>query len=179
MQQHTLNVLVQDHPGILTRTVSLLRRRAYNIASLAVGHSETAGVSRMTVVVDATDATQVVRQLDGLIEVLAVHDLTASGAVQRETVLARIVAPGSRLAAVVTLALEDGARVLDVGGEAVILELTDTPERVEAFIGRLRPAGIAELRRTGTLAMTRGGQNADREASFQSQADGVAGDNDQ
>lgn len=179
MQQHTLNVLVQDHPGVLNRTVSLLRRRAYNIASLAVGHSEIPGISRMTVVVDATDATQVVKQLDRLVEVLAVHDVTYASAVQRETVLARIVAPGDRLAAVVTLALEDGARVVDVASDALILELTDTPERVEAFISRLRPAGIAELRRTGKLAMMRGDADAGLETPFQSQADGAAGDDPQ
>src|SRR5512133_4308579 len=111
MQRHTLNVLVQDHPGALHRAVSLLRRRAYNISSLAVGRSERTDASRMTLVVDAADARQVVRQLGALIEVLAVHDVTGSGAVRRETVLARVGAPGDQLAPVVTLALECGARV--------------------------------------------------------------------
>ena len=176
MQQHTLNVLVKDHPGVLHRTVSLLRRRAINIASLAVGRSERADESRMTVVVDAADARQVVRQLDTLVEVLAVHDVTDALAVRRETLLVRVRARGDELAAVVTLALDDGVHVLDVGNDAAILELTDTPERVDAFIALLRPVGIVELRRTGTLAMTRGG-SADAEL-HPLQAERSAGDDD-
>lgn len=173
MQRHTLNVLVQDHPGALHRAVSLLRRRAYNISSLAVGRSERADASRMTLVVDAADARQIVRQLGALIEVLAVHDVTGSAAVRRETVLARVGAPGDQLAAVVTLALEFGARVVDVSDEVAILELTDVPERVDALIMSLQPFGIVELRRTGTLAMTRGG-SADGVPFTHSQADGSA-----
>lgn len=175
MQRHTLNVLVQDQPGALHRAVSLLRRRSYNISSLAVGRSERADASRMTLVVDAADARQVVRQLGTLIEVLAVHDVTGSGAVQRETVLARVGAAGDQLAAVVALALECGARVVDVGDDVAILELTDVPERVSGLITRLQPFGIVELRRTGILAMTRGG-SADGVPSPLTQADGSTGD---
>jgi acetolactate synthase-1/3 small subunit len=175
MHRHTLNVLVQDHPGALHRAVSLLRRRSYNISSLAVGRSERDDASRMTLVVDAADARQVVRQLASLIEVLAVHDVTGSGAVQRETVLARVGAPGDHLAAVVSLALEFGARVVDVGDAVAIVELTDVPERVDGFIAHLQPFGILELRRSGTLAMTRGG-TADGDPYPQAQADGSAGE---
>ena len=91
---HTFAVYVDNKPGVLNRVSSLFRRRAFNIESLTVGHTETPGISRMTVVVDASDATQVVKQLDGLVEVIAVHDVTCAGVAHREMVLAKVVATG-------------------------------------------------------------------------------------
>ena len=101
MAQHTLIALLQDRAGVLHRTVTLLRRRGFNIASLAVGRSEVPGISRMTLVVDATDASQVVTQLDRLVEVIGVTDVTNERAVQRETALAKIVSSPKRLAELV------------------------------------------------------------------------------
>ncbi len=178
LPQHTLIVLMQDHPGVLHRTVSLLRRRAFNIASLAVGHSEIPGVSRMTLVVDAAESTQVVQQLDRLVEVLAVHDITHAPAVQRETMLAKVSAPSAQLDALVTLARDHGARVLDLGAAAVILELTDRPDRVDEFVALIRPYGVTELMRTGRLAMMRGTMPATPTLSYRAQADG-AGEEDE
>ncbi len=175
MSQHTLIALLQDRPGVLHRTVTLLRRRGFNIASLAVGRSEVPGISRMTLVVDASDATQVVSQLDRLVEVIGVTDVTNEHAVQRETALAKIVASPSRLHQLVDIVAAHGARVLHVGDDEMIVEITDTPERVELFIAFIRPEGLAELMRTGRLAMMRGRTTTRLEAPahYRDQADGA------
>lgn len=155
---HTLVALVQDRPGVLHRTVSLFRRRGFNIASLAVGHSETPGVSRLTLVVDADDVEQVVKQLYRLIEVLKVVDVTREPTVERETVLAKVHAPSGARPAVVAVVNAFDARTTDVGASTMIVEMTGTPARVESFIQVLRPFGIRELTRSGRLAMVRGGR---------------------
>jgi acetolactate synthase-1/3 small subunit len=175
MSQHTLIALLQDRPGVLHRTVTLLRRRGFNIASLAVGRSEVPGISRMTLVVDASDATQVVSQLDRLVEVIGVTDVTNEQAVQRETALAKITASPSRLSQLVDFVAASGGRVLDVGDDEIIVEITDTPERVEAFIALIRPEGLSELMRTGRLAMMRGRTPTRLEAPahYRDQADGA------
>jgi acetolactate synthase-1/3 small subunit len=175
MSQHTLIALLQDRPGVLHRTVTLLRRRGFNIASLAVGRSEVPGISRMTLVVDASDATQVVSQLDRLVEVIGVTDVTNEQAVQRETALAKITASPSRLSQLVDFVAASGGRVLDVGDDEIIVEITDTPERVEAFIALIRPEGLSELMRTGRLAMMRGKTPTRLEAPahYRDQADGA------
>lgn len=175
MSQHTLIALLQDRPGVLHRTVTLLRRRGFNIASLAVGRSEVPGISRMTLVVDASDATQVVSQLDRLVEVIGVTDVTNAHPVQRETALAKIVASPSRLLQLVDIVATHGARVLHVGDDEMIVEITDTPERVELFIAFIRPEGLAELMRTGRLAMMRGRTPTRLEAPahYRDQADGA------
>ena len=175
MSQHTLIALLQDRPGVLHRTVTLLRRRGFNIASLAVGRSEVPGVSRMTLVVDAADATQAVAQLDRLVEVIGVQDVTRDNAVQRETALAKIKAPADRAAALVDLVTRHGARVLDLGDHELIVEMTDSPERVEAFIALVRAEGLTELMRTGRLAMMRGPtpQRLEAPDAYRAQADGA------
>ena len=175
MRPHTLIALLHDRPGVLHRTVTLLRRRGFNIVSLAVGRSEVPGISRMTLVVDANDATQVVRQLDRLVEVIGVTDATSLSAIQRETAMMKIIAPAARLSAIADEAIAAGARVLEIGEREVILEITDTPERVDAFIAAMRPSGIAELMRTGRLAMLRGRTPPALETplNYREQADGA------
>lgn len=178
MAQHTLIALLQDRAGVLHRTVTLLRRRGFNIASLAVGRSEVPGISRMTLVVDATDASQVVMQLDRLVEVIGVTDVTNERAVQRETALAKIVSSPTRLAELVDIVAEYGARVLDLSEEELIVQITDTPERVEEFITMIRAEGLAELMRTGRLAMMRGRtpKSFEAPAHYRAQADGAPAD---
>ena len=154
--RHTIVALVEDHPGVLHRAVSLFRRRGYNIESLAVGPSEVEGASRMTIVVEAKDAEQVVRQFNRLIEVLMVRDVTNEAAVERETALVKIDARTADVAGVIALAHAAGARVVDVSGGVVVVEVTDSPARIETFIDTMRPLGIRELMRTGRLTMTRG-----------------------
>ncbi len=175
MAQHTLIALLHDRPGVLHRTVTLLRRRGFNIVSLAVGRAEVPGISRMTLVVDAQDPTPVVQQLDRLGEVIAVSEAAAETAIHRETAMMKIAAPADRLPVIADAALAAGAHVLELAETEVILELTDTPERVEAFIAAMQPAGIAELVRTGRLAMLRGpaAHVTETPADFRIQADGA------
>lgn len=154
--KHTLIALIQDRPAVLHRVVSLFRRRGYNIDSLAVGQSEAAGVSRMSLVVDADDVEQVIKQLYRVIEVLKVSDVTNARTVERETALVKLsVLAGTRQDIVATSAA-CGARILDVAPSSIVLEITGDPDEVERFIATVRPYGIKEMMRTGRIAMTRG-----------------------
>ncbi|HSH45279.1 MAG TPA: acetolactate synthase small subunit [Longimicrobiales bacterium] len=158
MTTHTLLILMQDRPGALQRTITLFRRRSFNLQSVAVGPSEKPGVSRMTVVVEAEDVEQVVKQLYGIIEVLKVTELTDAPAVHREVALIKIHVPQGGRAEAVALANVFGAKVLDVGARSMVLEVAAYPTKVENFIDVLRPFGIKELVRSGRIAMTRGTQ---------------------
>jgi acetolactate synthase-1/3 small subunit len=153
--KHTLLALLQDHPGALNRAISLFRRRAFNIESIAVGASEAAGVSRMTLVVDATHVEQVVKQLDRLIDVLHVRDVTRDATLERETALLRVRVPRGQRQEIVALCSVFGSRVLDVGRTSMVIELTGRPGDVDHFIDLVRPFGLKELTRTGRIAMVR------------------------
>lgn len=155
---HTLLVLMQDRPGVLQRTVTLFRRRNFNLHSVAVGPSETPGVTRMTAVVEATDVEQVVKQLYRVVEVLKVTDLTDEPAVHREVALLKIHVPAGTRAEAIALAGVFGAKVLDVGTRSMVLEIAAYPAKVENFIEVLRPFGIKEMVRSGRIAMLRGAQ---------------------
>jgi acetolactate synthase-1/3 small subunit len=154
--KHTIVALLQDHPGVLTRAVSLFRRRGFNIESLAVGRSETRGVSRMTLVVEAEDVEQVVKQLYRLVEVLKVSDVTNEATVEREVALIKVDAPAARRTEISALVHMFGARVVDVSPTTMIVEATATPAKLESFLELLRPFGLKELARTGRIAMLRG-----------------------
>lgn len=154
-RSHTIVALLQDHPGVLHRAVSLLRRRGYNIASLAVGRSEVEGVSRMTLVVEQEDVEQVVKQLNRLVEVLQVDDVTHDPTIEREVILVKVVA-GGNMQSIVSVALGYGATIADVGMGTMLLELSGSPAKVEGFLQRLSPFGILEATRTGRIAMVRG-----------------------
>jgi len=156
MKKHTIVALMQDQPGVLTRSVSLFRRRGFNIASLAVGHTEIPGVSRMTVVVESEDVEQVVKQLYRLIEVIEVSDVTNEQTVDREMALVKLEVKGASRTEVVALANVFGAKVVDVGINSMIIEMTGTPSKVENFIEVIQPFGIKEMMRTGQIAMVRG-----------------------
>ena len=173
---HTLVALVQDHPGVLHRVVSLFRRRGYNIESLTVGPSETPEVSRMTLVVDAENVEQVTKQLNRLIEVLKVQDVTDERTVERETVLVKVQAPATNRAGLISLTGSHGAKVVDVGASTLVFELTDTPDQVAGFVDLLRPLGIKEMIRSGRIAMVRGttpgGSGAAPPRVWAAQADG-------
>lgn len=175
MTVHTLIALVHDRPGVLHRIVTLLRRRGYNIASLAVGRSETTGISRLTLAVAVDDATQVVKQLDRLVEVIGVADATAVPTVTRETALLKVRATNDTRDAIASQALAAGGHVLDLGDDDIIVEITDSPERVEELVHAMRVFGIAELMRTGRLAMMRGRTPRVLEApnDYRAQADGA------
>jgi acetolactate synthase-1/3 small subunit len=156
IKKHTIVALMQDRPGVLNRAVSLFRRRGFNIESLAVGHSETAGISRMTLVVESEDVEQVTKQLYRLIEVLKVSDVTDDPTVEREMVLVKIHAPAQSRPEVVALTSVFDAKIVDVGYNTMIIEMTGTPSKVENFVEVIRPFGVKEMMRTGRIAMVRG-----------------------
>ena len=156
--KRTLVAMVQDHPGVLNRVVSLVRRRNFNIDSLTVGHSETPGISRMTLVVDAAEVEQIIKQLYRLIEVVKVSDVTHDPVVEREVALVKVHAPKPARGELIALAGVYGARVVDVGATTMILEVTAFPSKVDQFVEIMRPYGIKEMMRTGRIAMVRGAQ---------------------
>ena len=157
--KRTLIALMEDKPGVLSRVASLFRRRNYNIESLSVGHSETPDISRMTIVVESNgrDVNQVVKQLCKLINVTEVVDVSEEETVVRELALIKVGAgPGTR-SEIIELANVFRARVVDVGATSMTVEITGPESRVDSLIGLLEPYGIAELARTGILAMVRNG----------------------
>lgn len=156
--KRTIVALMQDHPGVLHRVVSLFRRRAYNIDSLTVGTTETPGVSRMTIVVDGGDIEQVTKQLYRLIEVLKVSDVTTDPVVEREIALIKVHAPKSARAELVAMCSVFGAKTADVGPNSMVIEVTGEPAHVDRFLDVVRPFGIKEMMRTGRIAMIRGSQ---------------------
>ncbi|MCE2850093.1 MAG: acetolactate synthase small subunit [Roseiflexaceae bacterium] len=156
MQTHTLVVLMQDRPGVLNRAVSMFRRRGYNIASLSVGHTETPGVSRMTIVVESDNVEQVVKQLYRLVEVLKVSDVTGEPVVEREMALIKLHVPSQQRAEIVALTEVFAAKIVDVAVNTMVIEMTGGPAKVENFIDMVRPFGIKEMMRTGRIAMVRG-----------------------
>ncbi|MCU0490875.1 MAG: acetolactate synthase small subunit [Chloroflexaceae bacterium] len=162
MKKHTIVALVQDRPGVLSRVVGLVRRRGYNIESLAVGHSETPNVSRITMVVEWNDVDQVVKQLYRLIEVLKVSDVTNDPTVEREMVLVKLHAPAPKRHEIVSMCNVFDAKIVDVGVNTMVVEMTGTPAKVENFIEIVKPYGVKEMMRTGRVAMVRGarGHNA-------------------
>ncbi len=157
MGKHTLIALMEDKPGVLSRVSSLFRRRNYNIESLAVGHSETPDISRMTIVVDGDNRVveQVVKQLAKLINVTQVVDVSDKPSVIRELALIKVKAgPGTR-SEIIELANVFRGRIVDVGPDSMTVEITGPEERVQSLIRLLESYGIEELARTGRVAMVR------------------------
>lgn len=154
---HTLVLLVEDHPGVLNRVVSLMRRRSFNIDSITVGHSEQAGVSRMTIQLRGKqeDIEQASKQLYKLLEVIKVIDLQPTEAMIRELVLVKVAAKGSVRAEVVQTADIYGARVLDATPNSVMIEMSGTEEEIESFLTMMRVYGIREMVRSGKVALPR------------------------
>ncbi len=155
----TLIALVEDKPGVLTRVASLFRRRAFNIESLTVGHTEKQGVSRMTIVVDSTntDAEKVAQNLMKLVNVITVENITAAPAVTRELALIKVHTENSTLRGEVMQLVETfRGRVVDVGRDALMIEVTGTGDKIESLVEVMRPYGIKEMVRTGRVAMVRG-----------------------
>ncbi|MHA1570635.1 MAG: acetolactate synthase small subunit [Alphaproteobacteria bacterium] len=156
--RRTLVALMEDKPGVLSHVANLFRRRNYNIESLTVGHSETPGISRMTIVVYANDAVveQIIKQLYKLINVTKVSDITDDAAVIRELALVKVHATSSSRAEIKQLVDIFRAQIIDVSPESMTIEITGTEDKVDSLIEMLRPFGIKELTRTGRVAMVRG-----------------------
>ena len=154
----TFVVHVENKPGVLTRVASLFRRRAYNIESLTVGHTETAGVSRMTVVVDtnAEGAHHVEAHLYKLVNVLRVDNVTARPNVIRELALIKVSTTARTRPEIFQLADVFRARIIDVSNDSLVLELTGGSAKLDRLLEVLEPYGVLEMARTGLLAMARG-----------------------
>ena len=158
MKHHTFAVYVEDQPGVLNRVASLFRRRGFNIHSLSVGNSETAGVSRMTIVVptDAAGASRIRALLDKLIPVVRVEDLSDRPAVVRDLALIRVAASHESRAAVMQLVQVFDGRIVDVAPASLVVEICASEAKVDGLLEVLRPYGVLEMVRTGRVAMDRG-----------------------
>jgi acetolactate synthase I/III small subunit len=158
--KHVITALVQNQPGVLAHISGMFAARGFNIDSLVVGRTEDAELSRMTIVVvgDETVLEQVRKQLGKVIPVVKVRDFTNTENVQRDLLLIRVHAPAEKRPAVVDLVNLFRGRVADVARSSVVVELTGTEDKIEAFIDLVRPYGIRELARTGVIAMLRGGR---------------------
>ncbi|MCC9146620.1 MULTISPECIES: acetolactate synthase small subunit [unclassified Arthrobacter] len=161
MARHTLSVLVEDVPGVLTRVASLFARRAFNINSLAVGPSEVPGMSRITVVVDAEGdlLEQVTKQLNKLINVIKIVELVPDSSVQRDHILVKVRADAATRLQVTQAAELFRASVVDVSTDSLIVEATGTAEKLNALLSVLEPFGIREIVQSGTLAVARGSKS--------------------
>jgi acetolactate synthase I/III small subunit len=158
MTRHTLSVLVEDQPGVLARISALFSRRGFNIESLAVGQTEIAGISRMTIVVAVDDLPleQVTKQLNKLVNVLKIVELEPDSAVARELVLVKVKADQDIRSQVLDIAGVFRAKVVDVALETVTMEITGSRDKTEALLKLLEPFGIKELSQSGIVAIGRG-----------------------
>jgi len=157
--KHTLVALVEDKPGVLNRMASLFRRRGFNIESIAVGHSEVPHLSRMTFVVDGstTMVEQVRKQLDKVVDVVKVSDITEGDIIIRELAMIKVKATSSTRSEIIQIVDIFRADIVDVASDSVAIEVTGEEEKINSLIDMLRVFGIKEIARTGRIAMTRGG----------------------
>jgi acetolactate synthase-1/3 small subunit len=155
---HTFVVYVENKPGVLSRVVSLFRRRSFNIDSLTVGRTEKPEVSRMTIVVDSDEdqARRIVANVYKLVNVLLVDDITHHAAIARDLCLIKVTAGQDVRSQVLELANVFRARVVDIAPDSIILEITGFEEKVDRLLEMLRPFGLMEVVRTGQVAMRRG-----------------------
>jgi len=167
--QHTLVALVVDRPGVLTRMASLFRRRGYNIESIAVGHSEQPNMSRMTIVASGSAyiIEQVRKQLDKLVDVVKVMDITGDNITARELALVKVRATSATRSEIIEIADIFRASIIDVAPDSLTIEITGDEEKIESLLSLLRGFGIREVARTGRIAMLRGsaGQAPNEEKS--------------
>ena len=155
--KHTLSVLVENKPGVLMRIASLFARRGFNIESLAVGPTERHDVSRITIRVDCETSPleQIEKQMHKLVNVLRVAELVPGESIERELVLMKVSAPPAKRAELMALGEVFGARVVDLGTDSIVFELTGPPEDVDSFEELVRPHGLQELVRTGRIGLAR------------------------
>ena len=156
--KHTLVALVEDKPGVLNRMASLFRRRGFNIESIAVGHSELPHLSRMTIVVNGTTAMveQVRKQVDKLVDVVKVSDITGSDKVARELALIKVKANSATRSEIIEIADIFRANIVDVASDSVTVEVTGDEDKINSLYNLLSGFGIKEMAKTGRIAMTRG-----------------------
>ena len=157
-EKHILVALVANKPGVLNRVASLFRRRGFNIESITVGHTEKEGISRMTIVVNGDSATveQVRKQLDKVIDVIKVHDITQDSVVDRELALIKVKTTSANRSEIIQIVDIFRANIVDVASDSLIIEVTGDEEKLNSLFRLLGSFGIREIARTGRLAMTRG-----------------------
>jgi len=159
VRSHTLVVLVEDKPGVMNRIVSLFRQRGFNIDSIAVGPSETSGLSRITLVAKGDDQKieQLVKQLYKILEVIKIQDVTDENLIQRELALVKVTATERTRSDIMRLVTDVyRARIVDAAPDSLIIEVTGPSEKIESLLTMIRPYGIKEVARTGVVAMARG-----------------------
>ncbi len=157
--KHTIVALVEDKPGVLNRMASLFRRRGFNIESIVVGHSEIPHLSRMTFVVDGatTMVEQVRKQLDKVVDLVKVSDITGDNLIARELALIKVKATSSTRSEIIQIVDIFRATIVDVASDSVTIEVTGDEEKINSLLNLLRSFGIKEITRTGRIAITRGG----------------------
>jgi len=157
--RHTIAVLVKDHPGVLARVASLFTRRGFNIESLAVGRTEETDISRMTIVVKGDERVleQITKQLNKLIDVIRVKDISPHNSIERELALIKVKTNSlpARSEIIQTVDIFR-ANIIDVNSQIMTIETTGTEDKVNALIELLRPFGLKEVARTGKIALSRG-----------------------
>jgi len=161
MSRHVLSLLVEDKPGLLTRVAGLFARRGFNIESLAVGPTEVAGLSRITVVVDEEDLPleQVTKQLNKLVNVIKIVELEDGHSVQREHMLIKVRVDNQTRSHVLEAVNLFRARVVDVVTDALVIEVTGDTGKIQAFLRVLEPYGIKEIAQSGLIAVGRGSKS--------------------
>jgi acetolactate synthase I/III small subunit len=157
-RKHTLSILVENKPGVLTRITGLFARRGFNIDTLAVGPTDDDSISRITLTLDGAvhPIDQVTKQLHKLINVLKIRDLEPNETLSRELALFKVNADGTARAEVMQICEIFRAKVVDVTKRSVVVEVTGTWEKVDAFERLVRPFGLIEMARTGEIAIARG-----------------------
>jgi len=157
--RHVLSALVQNVPGVLSHISGMLASRGYNIDSLAVGETEDPRLSRMTFVVVGDDNVleQVRKQLEKIVTVVRVDDISARDHVERDLMLIKVASPPGKRSEIRELTDIFRGRIVDVAPEMVMIEISGQERKIQAFIEMMRPFGIIELARTGRIAMVRGG----------------------
>ncbi len=165
--KHTIIALVEDRPGVLTRMASLFRRRGFNIESIAVGHSELPNLSRMTIVVSGSANTleQVRKQLNKVVDVVRVVDVSGDNITARELALIKVRATSTTRSEIIGIADIFRASIVDVGSDSLTIEITGDEDKVDSLLSLLRGFGIREIARTGRIAMLRGQLSAEEKAA--------------
>ena len=155
--KHTISVLVENHFGVLAHVAGLFSARGFNIDSLAVGETEDPTVSRMTIVAHGDDRVieQITKQLNKLVDVIKVQDLSAEEMISRELVMIKVHATAGTRSEILQIVNTFRAKVVDVGHSSLTVEVTGSEEKIDAMLELLRPFGIKEVVRTGTIALAR------------------------
>ncbi|HNZ49376.1 MAG TPA: acetolactate synthase small subunit [Candidatus Hydrogenedentes bacterium] len=161
-KKHTICVLVANQFGVLARVSGMFSARGYNISSLCVGETDDPTVSRMTVIVRGDDSVlaQIMQQLNKLVDVIKVEDLTAASYVERELIMIRVAATGTVRSEVLGIVEIFRGKIVDLDAKCITVEVTGAQEKIQAFLEMMRGYGILEMVRTGEIAMARAANNS-------------------